>query len=122
MHQYMSAQKVVQEHVRNSREFAERLVSAVGKEGAAGKVGQSVTQVIASLTQMAVSKRFEGILEDGDVGSKELDRLARIARNPSAAGRQDVSRERELAEFMKTQASTLDNAVAKNRIDEKACE
>ena len=97
-------------------------MSAVGKEGAAGKVGRSVTQVIASLTQMAVSKRFEGILEDGDVGSKELDRLARIARNPSAAGRQDVSRERELAEFMKTQASTLDNAVAKNRIDEKACE
>ena len=73
-------------------------MSAVGKEGAAGKVGRSVTQVIASLTQMAVSKRFEGILEDGDVGSKELDRLARIARNPSAAGRQDVSRERELAE------------------------
>ena len=51
---------------------------------------------------------------------KDLDALARIARNLATASKQDVSREKELADLMKKQSGKLDKAVEEGEMDKEA--
>ena len=118
LYRYMSSQKIIQNHIRYSQEFAEKLVSTLGRGGSDGKLVRSVTHIIASLTQIAAGKKFERLDEDLDM--KDLDALARIVRNLATASKQDVSRENELADLLKKQSGKLKKAASAKELEPEA--
>ena len=118
LYRYMSSQKIIQNHIRYSQEFAAKIVSKLGKDGEDGKLLRSLTQVVGTLTQIAAGKTFDSL--DESLPVKDIESFARIVRCLSTAAKQDVSRENELADLLKKQSGKLRDAASAKELEPEA--